>query len=125
MGGWVASFTALLQRHTDTILSILYSLCTYMYIYMGLGKAGFNLGVLVTEGGPTQPTGDEHGPNLKENINIFQNFPFLKSHDKSMKEHFYSLMKTCQPVRHQAFFHFKEHLDKENLTDRKGKKDEF
>lgn len=66
MGGWVGSFTALLQRHTDTILSILYILCTYMYIYMGLGKAGFNLGVLVTEGGPTQPTGDEHGPNLKE-----------------------------------------------------------
>ena len=64
MGGWVGS---LQLCYKDTlILSILYILCTYMYIYMGLGKAGFNLGVLVTEGGPTQPTGDEHGPNLKE-----------------------------------------------------------
>ena len=64
---WVVGWAPLQICYKDTlILSILYILCTYMYIYMGLGKAGFNLGVLVTEGGPTQPTGDEHGPNLKE-----------------------------------------------------------
>ena len=39
--------------------------CT-LYDYVGLGRAGFNLGRLVTEEGTAQPTGDEHGLNLKE-----------------------------------------------------------
>ena len=34
-------------------------------------------------------------------------------------------MKTSQTVRRQAFVHFKTYLDKENLTDRKGKEGGF
>ena len=55
-----------MHRPTGTILSILYIHACTSYDYVGLGRAGFNLGLLVTEEGTAQPTGDEHEPNLKE-----------------------------------------------------------
>ena len=89
MGGWVGSFTVLL------ILSSV-SFPYIQYVHMGLGRAGFNLAVLVTGEGATQPTGDEHGPNLKE-IRIA--FKFLhKSNKELMKQNIYSFGKSCQTV---------------------------
>ena len=35
-------------------------------VHTGLGRAGFNLALLVTEEGATQPMKDKHGADLKE-----------------------------------------------------------
>ena len=37
---------------------------TCVYVHTGMGRAGFNLALLVTGEGATQPTGDGHGHNL-------------------------------------------------------------